>query len=132
MERLNKERKPLRISFTRLCTLRERTLGSEEGENQKEVFWRNLLDKYSRLEEVQDKIFIQLLENNVSEEEYEKEFEAAEEYRERFINLRVKLDFKDVIVEPPNLRNRLIIFLLFLSIMINLMNDVNLNCRRLN
>lgn len=91
MERLIKERKPLRCGFTHLCTTIETDLVDEESANKYGIHLRNLIDKYERLQDVQAKILDLLLDAS-TEVEYEQEFEVAEQYRERYVELKTKLE----------------------------------------
>lgn len=92
MNRLLKERKALRAVFVRTCgQIDQEPQGAEIAARGVELL-NQLQDKYQCLEEVHNKILELMLSETTPEEEYEREFETAEQYRERYIASKCRLE----------------------------------------
>lgn len=94
MDKLIRERKPLRATFTRLCTQIDAILAGEQSEEPYGVLTRSLIDKFERLQEVQARVLDFMIHEGLDEQEYDGEFETAEKYRERYVALKTKLEDK--------------------------------------
>lgn len=97
MDRLLRERKALRAVFTRACTTIEQAPETRGVKENGVVLLNQLVDKYNRLEAIHTQVLNLMLETDVSEEDYMREFEAVEEYRERFIIARCSCERKEVV-----------------------------------
>ncbi|GFQ64632.1 DUF1758 domain-containing protein [Trichonephila clavata] len=124
MDALKTKRKSLRTSFTTTANKLKECLAKKEdakdGDKLRAVK-SQLQDKFLRLDEIQNKISSLLLENNETAAEYESDFQAAEDYRDNFLELKSKIetllnkDFGSFLESPPELdviyaRERKVIF----------------------
>ncbi|GFR06472.1 uncharacterized protein TNCT_30441 [Trichonephila clavata] len=124
MDALKTKRKSLRTSFTTTANKLKECLAKKEdakdGDKLRAVK-SQLQDKFLRLDEIQNKISSLLLENNETAAEYESDFQAAEDYRDNFLELESKIetllnkDFGSFLESPPELdviyaRERKVIF----------------------
>ncbi|GFR17911.1 integrase catalytic domain-containing protein [Trichonephila clavata] len=112
MDALKTKRKSLRTSFTTTANKLKECLAKKEdakdGDKLRAVK-SQLQDKFLRLDEIQNKISSLLLENNETAAEYESDFQAAEDYRDNFLELKSKIetllnkDFGSFLESPPEL-----------------------------
>ncbi|GFR26193.1 uncharacterized protein TNCT_193891 [Trichonephila clavata] len=112
MDALKTKRKSLRTSFTTTANKLKECLAKKEdakdGDELRAVK-SQLQDKFLRLDEIQNKISSLLLENNETAAEYESDFQAAEDYRDNFLELKSKIetllnkDFGSFLESPPEL-----------------------------
>ncbi|GFR28308.1 uncharacterized protein TNCT_684111 [Trichonephila clavata] len=95
MDALKTKRKSLRTSFTTTANKLKECLAKKEdakdGDKLRAVK-SQLQDKFLRLDEIQNKISSLLLENNETAAEYESDFQAAEDYRDNFLELKSKIE----------------------------------------
>ncbi|XP_055928099.1 uncharacterized protein LOC129959307 [Argiope bruennichi] len=93
MDALKKKQKSLRTSFTNAVRNLAQLLAILETDakdtDKLHVLNSQLKDKFSRLDEIQNEISSLLLEENTAE--YETDFEAAENYRDRYLELKSKV-----------------------------------------
>ncbi|GBM81681.1 hypothetical protein AVEN_92811-1, partial [Araneus ventricosus] len=95
MDALKTKRKSLRTSFTATANkLKECLAKKEDAKDGDKLRALNsqLEDKFLRLDEIQNKISSLLLENTDTAAEYETDFQAAEDYRDNFLELKSKLE----------------------------------------
>ncbi|GFQ75584.1 integrase catalytic domain-containing protein [Trichonephila clavata] len=112
MDALKTKRKSLRTSFTTTANKLKECLAKKEdakdGDELRAVK-SQLQDKFLRLDEIQNKISSLLLENNETAAEYESDFQAAEDYRDNFLELKSQIetllnkDFGYFLESPPEL-----------------------------
>lgn len=96
MDELKAKRKSLRISFTtsanKLKQYFETSVAEAKDLDQLHVLKSQLQDKFTRLSEIQNEISSLLLENAETVDEYETDFEAAENYRDNYLELESKVE----------------------------------------
>ncbi|GBM75523.1 hypothetical protein AVEN_180637-1 [Araneus ventricosus] len=95
MDALKTKRKSLRTSFTATANkLKECLAKKEDAKDGDKLRALNsqLEDKFLRLDVIQNKISSLLLENTDTAAEYETDFQAAEDYRDNFLELKSKLE----------------------------------------
>ncbi|GBM87480.1 hypothetical protein AVEN_197387-1 [Araneus ventricosus] len=95
MDALKTKRKSLRTSFTATANkLKECLAKKEDAKDGDKLRALNsqLEDKFLRLDEIQNKISSLLLEKTDTAAEYETDFQAAEDYRDNFLELKSKLE----------------------------------------
>lgn len=92
MDQLVLKRKPIRSSFTRAYNNLIDTLGKSNVEcEMANVLFSNLERLNESLKQLDEQISILILEEN-DEAKYEKEYETTDEYQEKFITARVKIN----------------------------------------
>ncbi|XP_055940811.1 uncharacterized protein LOC129971242 [Argiope bruennichi] len=95
MDALKTKRKSLRTSFTATANkLKECLTKKEDAKDGDKLRALNsqLQDKFLRLDEIQNEISSLLLENTDTAAEYETDFQAAEDYRDNFLELKSKIE----------------------------------------
>ncbi|GBN79374.1 Trafficking protein particle complex subunit 11, partial [Araneus ventricosus] len=95
MDALKTKRKSLRTTFTATANKLKKCLAKKEDAKDGDklrALNSQLEDKFLRLGEIQNKISSLLLENTDTAAEYETDFQAAEGYRDNFLELKSKLE----------------------------------------
>src|SRR5277367_4393618 len=94
MNRLKKERGTLRSSFTKTATSLKAELENEAKNFEEiQVLVIQLIDKFERLNEVQEKLLNHVLDDEESSEDaYKRHFDSGEEYRERYLSLKTRAE----------------------------------------
>ncbi|GFU32160.1 uncharacterized protein NPIL_201401 [Nephila pilipes] len=95
MDALKTKRKLLRTSFTATANKLKECLGTKEDSKDGDklrALNSQLQDKFLRLDEIQNKISSLLLENTDSVSEYETDFQAAEDFRDNFLELKSTIE----------------------------------------
>ncbi|GBN28735.1 hypothetical protein AVEN_250812-1 [Araneus ventricosus] len=95
MDALKTKRKSLRTSFTATTNkLKECLAKKEDAKDGDKLRALNsqLEEKFLRLDEIKNKISSLLLKNTDTAAEYETDFQAAEDYRDNFLELKSKLE----------------------------------------
>ncbi|GBM67675.1 hypothetical protein AVEN_182799-1 [Araneus ventricosus] len=95
MDALKTKRKSLRTSFTATANkLKECLAKKEDAKDGDKLRAMNsqLEDKFLRLDEIQNKISSLLSENTDTAAEYETDFQASEDYKDNFLELKSKLE----------------------------------------
>ncbi|KAG8184114.1 hypothetical protein JTE90_008900 [Oedothorax gibbosus] len=97
------KRKSLRQSFT-VCANNAKAALDKADTTVTELssLQRQLLDKYSRLEEVQEIVAQSLLTDPSKTTEYENDFETAEKYRDTFADITTQLEARINIAAAPS------------------------------
>ncbi|KAG8181986.1 hypothetical protein JTE90_014365 [Oedothorax gibbosus] len=93
METAKAKRTALRKSFT-VCANNVEKVIKDEKTSSGELFAQQklLFDKFTRLEEIQETVAAAILDDEVLASSFEKDFEEAESYRDRFCSLSVALE----------------------------------------
>ncbi|KAG8187428.1 hypothetical protein JTE90_009502 [Oedothorax gibbosus] len=93
METAKAKRTALRKSFT-VCANNVEKVIKDEKSSSGELFAQQklLFDKFTRLEEIQETVAAAILDDEVLASSFEKDFEEAESYRDRFCSLSVALE----------------------------------------
>ncbi|GBM61705.1 hypothetical protein AVEN_57133-1 [Araneus ventricosus] len=110
MQALKTQRKVLRTAFTLCIKNIEAKLQGETAEVEEfSLLQVQLKDKFQRLEDCQPSIAANLLQDEGDETLFETDFDEAEKYRDRFLevmlHLNLKLTEKVIPIDPPPKRN---------------------------
>ncbi|GBM00590.1 hypothetical protein AVEN_77391-1 [Araneus ventricosus] len=96
MEALKAQRKSLRTAFTVAAKSVKQHLENLESDGKDlgklSSLYSQVDDKFSRLEVIQKEITSLLLENTSTHSEFEADFEAAESYRDNYLDLKTKVE----------------------------------------
>ncbi|GFY37366.1 putative RNA-directed DNA polymerase from transposon X-element [Trichonephila inaurata madagascariensis] len=85
---LKAKRKSLRAAFTVCCNGISNRIETETfGNNEVNTLYKQLLDKFSRLETTQEEISDLLLISDELKNTYQEDFSKAEEYRDKFCQI---------------------------------------------
>ena len=80
------ERRIIRCSFTKLYNKLETGTVLQELS----LAWVQIQEKHERLEKINNQVKCILMKNDVNDEEFEKEIEQCEEYRDKFSYIKLK------------------------------------------
>ncbi|GFS90633.1 uncharacterized protein NPIL_543871 [Nephila pilipes] len=95
VESLRVKQKSLRSSFTMCCTSIEEALKKETTLTDLYALQRQIMDKFTRLDTVQEHILELLLSDDLVSSEYEEDFTKAEKYRDKMNQLSAELENTD-------------------------------------
>ncbi|GFX68987.1 putative RNA-directed DNA polymerase from transposon X-element [Trichonephila clavipes] len=92
VESLRVKQRSLRSSFTMCCTSIEDALKRDTSSPDLYAFQRQIMDKFARLDTVQEQILELLLRDETLSGEYEDDFNKAEKYRDKMNLLSAELE----------------------------------------
>ncbi|GFT02517.1 putative RNA-directed DNA polymerase from transposon X-element [Nephila pilipes] len=92
VESLRVKQKSLRSSFTMCCTSIEEALKKDTTLTDLYALQRQIMDKFTRLDTVQEHILELLLSDDLVSSEYEEDFTKAEKYRDKMNQLSAELE----------------------------------------
>ncbi|GFT36569.1 putative RNA-directed DNA polymerase from transposon X-element [Nephila pilipes] len=95
VESLRVKQKSLRSSFTMCCTSIEEALKKDTTLSDLYALQRQIMDKFTRLDTVQEHILELLLSDDLVSSEYEEDFTKAEKYRDKMNQLSAELENTD-------------------------------------
>ncbi|GFT23984.1 hypothetical protein NPIL_10801, partial [Nephila pilipes] len=93
VESLRVKQKSLRSSFTMCCTSIEEALKKDTTLSDLYALQRQIMDKFTRLDTVQEHILELLLSDDLVSSEYEEDFTKAEKYRDKMNQLSAELEY---------------------------------------
>ncbi|GFT75416.1 putative RNA-directed DNA polymerase from transposon X-element, partial [Nephila pilipes] len=103
VESLRVKQKSLRSSFTMCCTSIEEALKKDTTLTDLYALQRQIMDKFTRLDTVQEHILELLLSVDLVSSEYEEDFTKAEKYRDKMNQLSAELELVNSF--PPTKEN---------------------------
>ncbi|GFU14648.1 putative RNA-directed DNA polymerase from transposon X-element [Nephila pilipes] len=95
VESLRVKQKSLRSSFTMCCTSIEEALEKDTTLTDLYALQRQIMDKFTRLDTVQEHILELLLSDDLVSSEYEEDFTKAEKYHDKMNQLSAELENTD-------------------------------------
>ncbi|GFS80174.1 uncharacterized protein NPIL_681291 [Nephila pilipes] len=95
VESLRVKQKSLRSSFTMCCTSIEEALKKDTTLTDLYALQRQIMDKFTRLDTVQEHILELLLSDDLVSSEYEEDFTKTEKYRDEMNHLSAELENTD-------------------------------------